>query len=76
MKRLLPFITMMLMILSLLCGVAYAARQALIPGFGESNELLTRQALIPGGMYLNDTQAAGGGGSVWHGATMQGATLD
>ena len=44
---------------AVLCGVAFAARQALIPGFGESNELLTRQSLVPGGVYLNDTQAAG-----------------
>lgn len=58
MKRPLLLITFMLMMLSLICTFAYAARQALIPGFGESNELLTRQALVPGGVMLNDTQAA------------------
>lgn len=48
----------MLIMLSIICTLASAARQALIPGFGESNELLTRQALIPGGVMLNDTESA------------------
>lgn len=47
-----------LILLAILCTMAYASRQALIPGFGEANELLTRQALIPGGVMLNDTQSA------------------
>lgn len=46
------------LIVGLLGGVAYAARQAMMPGTQYANELGTRQAMIPGGDYLNDTVSA------------------
>ena len=49
-----------------LAGVAWATKEALVPGWGEANETGTRQAMVPGQGYLNETVAvAGAARRIW-----------
>lgn len=41
-----------------ICGVTYAARQALVPGAMQINETTSQEALVPGFVQVNETVSA------------------